>query len=299
MYLHQKLPTGLLERYYVCRLLLQPCSITLHFSESKSWRGTKTRAVGPKSYRRVAPQRGGLANPCVHRVIELMCVLLFSTTRLAQERHEAAEKIQSPGVNHKVKLVESMKEAGVENFHMKAAVPGTEIPGHKVCVCVCVGIYLLVFYYCTRLVPDLIVLTVTTPMVIVMWCDNGYTTQSKAIWDQVIIVLYQRIVRIRAALNGCSVVFFFFNIHVLCYFNITVLFSRIGLWVNLDESSQFLISSAKEGTRYPFQIGQISLFMVPIWREKKTRSESRNPVSLPGHHLVMVLVVIYRFLSSL
>ncbi|XP_014023857.2 nucleolar protein 8 isoform X1 [Salmo salar] len=51
--------------------------------------------------------------------------------KLAQERHEAAEKIQSPGVNHKVKLVESMKEAGVENFHMKAAVPGTEIPGHK------------------------------------------------------------------------------------------------------------------------------------------------------------------------
>ncbi|XP_036840184.1 nucleolar protein 8 isoform X2 [Oncorhynchus mykiss] len=51
--------------------------------------------------------------------------------KLAQERHEAAEKIQSPSVNHKDKLVESMKEAGVENFHMKAAVPGTEIPGHK------------------------------------------------------------------------------------------------------------------------------------------------------------------------
>ncbi|KAM9525013.1 nucleolar protein 8 isoform 1-T2 [Salvelinus alpinus] len=51
--------------------------------------------------------------------------------KLAQERHEAAEKIKSPIVNHKVKLVESMKEAGVENFHMKAAVPGTEIPGHK------------------------------------------------------------------------------------------------------------------------------------------------------------------------
>ncbi|XP_055725918.1 nucleolar protein 8 [Salvelinus fontinalis] len=51
--------------------------------------------------------------------------------KLSQERHEAAEKIKSPIVNHKVKLVESMKEAGVENFHMKAAVPGTEIPGHK------------------------------------------------------------------------------------------------------------------------------------------------------------------------
>uniref|UniRef100_A0A4W5KES7 Nucleolar protein 8 n=1 Tax=Hucho hucho TaxID=62062 RepID=A0A4W5KES7_9TELE len=51
--------------------------------------------------------------------------------KLAQERHEAAEKVQSPSVDHKVKLVESMKEAGVENFHMKAAVPGTEIPGHK------------------------------------------------------------------------------------------------------------------------------------------------------------------------
>lgn len=32
-------------------------------------------------------------------------------------------------------MVESFKAAGIENFHMKAAVPGTEIPGHKVYLC--------------------------------------------------------------------------------------------------------------------------------------------------------------------
>ncbi|XP_036388263.1 nucleolar protein 8 isoform X2 [Megalops cyprinoides] len=51
--------------------------------------------------------------------------------RLAQERQQATEKSQSPRVEHKDKLMESFKKAGVENFHMKAAVPGTEIPGHK------------------------------------------------------------------------------------------------------------------------------------------------------------------------
>ncbi|KAG7478128.1 hypothetical protein MATL_G00077170 [Megalops atlanticus] len=51
--------------------------------------------------------------------------------RLAQERQQATEKSQSPTVEHKDKLMESFKKAGVENFHMKAAVPGTEIPGHK------------------------------------------------------------------------------------------------------------------------------------------------------------------------
>ncbi|XP_028981704.2 nucleolar protein 8 [Esox lucius] len=51
--------------------------------------------------------------------------------KLAQERHEAAENSQSPSSHHKDKLVESLERAGVENFHMKAAVPGTEVPGHK------------------------------------------------------------------------------------------------------------------------------------------------------------------------
>lgn len=52
--------------------------------------------------------------------------------RLAEERQEAAAKIETPRIDAKEKIVESFKAAGVENFHMKAAVPGTEIPGHKV-----------------------------------------------------------------------------------------------------------------------------------------------------------------------
>ncbi|MCJ8744485.1 hypothetical protein PDJAM_G00119320 [Pangasius djambal] len=51
--------------------------------------------------------------------------------RLAEERQQAAEMIQTPRIDAKEKIVESLKAAGVENFHMKAAVPGTEIPGHK------------------------------------------------------------------------------------------------------------------------------------------------------------------------
>ncbi|KAL2091515.1 hypothetical protein ACEWY4_013778 [Coilia grayii] len=51
--------------------------------------------------------------------------------RLAVERQQAAEKTQAKIVNHKEQLMDSLKQAGVENFHMKAAVPGTEIPGHK------------------------------------------------------------------------------------------------------------------------------------------------------------------------
>ncbi|KAF4094009.1 hypothetical protein AMELA_G00007890 [Ameiurus melas] len=51
--------------------------------------------------------------------------------RLAEERQQAAEKMQTPKMESKEKIAESLKAAGVENFHMKAAVPGTEIPGHK------------------------------------------------------------------------------------------------------------------------------------------------------------------------
>ncbi|KAL6464826.1 hypothetical protein MHYP_G00271430 [Metynnis hypsauchen] len=50
--------------------------------------------------------------------------------RLAEERQKADEKSQMPRTDPQVKIVESFKAAGVENFHMKAAVPGTEIPGH-------------------------------------------------------------------------------------------------------------------------------------------------------------------------
>ncbi|KAG5835861.1 hypothetical protein ANANG_G00248500 [Anguilla anguilla] len=51
--------------------------------------------------------------------------------RLAVERQQTTEKAQFTNIEQKEKLVESFKKAGVENFHMKAAVPGTEIPGHK------------------------------------------------------------------------------------------------------------------------------------------------------------------------
>ncbi|XP_066528630.1 nucleolar protein 8 [Hoplias malabaricus] len=51
--------------------------------------------------------------------------------RLAEERQKAAEKTHAPGSDPKEKVIEAFKAAGVENFHMKAAVPGTEIPGHK------------------------------------------------------------------------------------------------------------------------------------------------------------------------
>lgn len=54
--------------------------------------------------------------------------------RLAEERQQLAEKIVTPKIDPQEKLVDSLKAAGVENFHMKAAVPGTEIPGHKVCL---------------------------------------------------------------------------------------------------------------------------------------------------------------------
>ncbi|KAK2906763.1 hypothetical protein Q8A67_005748 [Cirrhinus molitorella] len=51
--------------------------------------------------------------------------------RLAEERQQLVEKANTPKIIPQEKLVDSLKAAGVENFHMKAAVPGTEIPGHK------------------------------------------------------------------------------------------------------------------------------------------------------------------------
>lgn len=60
--------------------------------------------------------------------------MFFTLLRLAEEREQQVEKIKTPKIAPQEKLVDSFKAAGVENFHMKAAVPGTEIPGHKVCV---------------------------------------------------------------------------------------------------------------------------------------------------------------------
>ncbi|XP_034020753.1 nucleolar protein 8 isoform X2 [Thalassophryne amazonica] len=53
--------------------------------------------------------------------------------RLAQERQAGLEKHQQQhaGLDMKQKLLDSLSRAGVENFTMKAAVPGTEVPGHK------------------------------------------------------------------------------------------------------------------------------------------------------------------------
>lgn len=51
--------------------------------------------------------------------------------RLEAERQQAAKKVQIPKIESTEKVMESFNAAGVENFHMKAAVPGTEIPGHK------------------------------------------------------------------------------------------------------------------------------------------------------------------------
>lgn len=54
--------------------------------------------------------------------------------RLAQERQEAAEQRLHPSAaeDQKQKLLDSLSKAGVEDFTMKAAVPGSEVPGHKV-----------------------------------------------------------------------------------------------------------------------------------------------------------------------
>ncbi|XP_013870757.1 nucleolar protein 8 [Austrofundulus limnaeus] len=53
--------------------------------------------------------------------------------RLAQERQEAAEQRLrgSAAEDQKQKLLDSLSKAGVEDFTMKAAVPGSEVPGHK------------------------------------------------------------------------------------------------------------------------------------------------------------------------
>ncbi|NXJ78275.1 NOL8 protein, partial [Trogon melanurus] len=50
--------------------------------------------------------------------------------RLAVEREEAKLQKEKPQRNNKMCQLESLKKAGVVDFHMKA-VPGTEVPGHK------------------------------------------------------------------------------------------------------------------------------------------------------------------------
>uniref|UniRef100_A0A8B9TY56 Nucleolar protein 8 n=1 Tax=Anas platyrhynchos TaxID=8839 RepID=A0A8B9TY56_ANAPL len=50
--------------------------------------------------------------------------------RLAMEREEARLQKEKTQTNNKMSLLESLKKAGVVDFHMKA-VPGTEVPDHK------------------------------------------------------------------------------------------------------------------------------------------------------------------------
>ncbi|XP_078065884.1 nucleolar protein 8 isoform X2 [Mustelus asterias] len=51
--------------------------------------------------------------------------------KLAQERQEAAKNKHKPQIDSIAKMVESLKKAGVENFKIKSALPGTEVPEHK------------------------------------------------------------------------------------------------------------------------------------------------------------------------
>ncbi|CAK6960898.1 nucleolar protein 8 isoform X2 [Scomber scombrus] len=53
--------------------------------------------------------------------------------RFAEERQATAEqRLQPPAAEDKrQKMLDSLSKAGVENFTMKAVVPGTEIPGHE------------------------------------------------------------------------------------------------------------------------------------------------------------------------
>ncbi|XP_043563828.1 nucleolar protein 8 isoform X2 [Chiloscyllium plagiosum] len=51
--------------------------------------------------------------------------------KLAQERQVVAKNQFKQQVNNTTKVVESLKKAGVENFNIRSAVPGTEIPEHK------------------------------------------------------------------------------------------------------------------------------------------------------------------------
>ncbi|KAK5911995.1 hypothetical protein CesoFtcFv8_001913 [Champsocephalus esox] len=53
--------------------------------------------------------------------------------RLAEERQTAEQQRLLPPAaeDQKQKMLDSLSKAGVENFTMKAAVPGTEVPGHE------------------------------------------------------------------------------------------------------------------------------------------------------------------------
>ncbi|KAM9757985.1 LOW QUALITY PROTEIN: nucleolar protein 8 [Menidia menidia] len=71
--------------------------------------------------------------------------------RLAEERQAAADqRLQPPATDPRQELLESFSRNGVENFTMKAAVPGTEVPGHKDWVVSKFGRVLPVLQLCSR-----------------------------------------------------------------------------------------------------------------------------------------------------
>lgn len=58
----------------------------------------------------------------------------FCSFRLAEERKATTmQSLQQPAPEDKrQKKLDSLSSVGVDNFTMKAAVPGSEVPGHKV-----------------------------------------------------------------------------------------------------------------------------------------------------------------------
>lgn len=58
----------------------------------------------------------------------------FLCVRLAEERQTTAEQAlkHSAAEDRRQEMLDSLRGAGVENFTMRSAVPGSEVPGHKV-----------------------------------------------------------------------------------------------------------------------------------------------------------------------
>lgn len=79
-------------------------------------------------------------------------VFAFMSFRLAEERQAIAkENLQQPATeDHRQKMLDSLSSAGVDNFTMKAAVPGSEVPGHKVGKILLVRMVVISIYWCSE-----------------------------------------------------------------------------------------------------------------------------------------------------
>lgn len=73
-------------------------------------------------------------NKCYLIMFKMYNKMFNCVFRLAEERQTAAEqRLHQPAAeDNRQKMLDSLSKAGVDNFTMKAAVPGTEVPGHKV-----------------------------------------------------------------------------------------------------------------------------------------------------------------------